>query len=43
MTKEEYINKMNEDHEWRAEAWEMMHIRSDVVFLLLTKRPERIH
>ena len=34
---------LEEADEWRAEAWEMMHIRSDVVFLLLTKRPERIH
>ena len=27
---------------WRAEAWDMMRTRSDVIFLLLTKRPERI-
>ncbi len=27
---------------WRTEAWEIMRVRSDVVFLLLTKRPERI-
>ena len=27
---------------WRGEAWEIMRKRSDVVFLLLTKRPERI-
>ncbi len=27
---------------WRAEAWEMMHQRSDVIFLLLTKRIERV-
>jgi protein gp37 len=27
---------------WRDEAWEMMRTRSDVVFLLLTKRPQRI-
>ena len=26
---------------WRDEAWELMRIRSDVVFYLLTKRPER--
>ena len=33
---------LEEADEWRSEAWEMMRIRSDVVFLLLTKRPERI-
>ena len=33
---------LEEADEWRAEALEMMHIRSDVIFLLLTKRPERI-
>ena len=27
---------------WRAEAWDIMRARSDVVFLLLTKRPERV-
>lgn len=27
---------------WRDDAWEMMRIRSDVVFFLLTKRPERV-
>ena len=27
---------------WRAEAWELMRIRSDVKFFLLTKRPHRI-
>ena len=31
-----------EADEWRSEAWEMMQKRSDVIFLLLTKRPERI-
>jgi len=31
-----------EADEWRDEAWEMMHIRSDVKFFLLTKRPERV-
>ena len=31
-----------EADEWRTEAWEMMRTRSDVIFLLLTKRPERI-
>ena len=33
---------LEEADEWRPEAWEMMRIRSDVIFLLLTKRPERI-
>jgi protein gp37 len=33
---------LKEADEWRPEAWEMMRIRSDVIFLLLTKRPERI-
>ena len=28
--------------EWRAEAWEIMRQRSDVIFFLLTKRPERV-
>lgn len=27
---------------WRDEAWEIMKIRSDVIFYLLTKRPERV-
>lgn len=27
---------------WRDEAWDMMRIRSDVKFFLLTKRPERV-
>jgi len=27
---------------WREEAWDIIHKRSDVIFLLLTKRPERI-
>ena len=27
---------------WRYEAWQMMKIRSDVKFFLLTKRPERV-
>ena len=33
---------LEEADEWRDEAWDMMRTRSDVVFLLLTKRPERI-
>ena len=31
-----------EADEWREEAWELMRIRSDVIFFLLTKRPERV-
>ena len=34
---------LQEADEWRKEAWEIMRRRSDVIFLLLTKRPERIH
>ena len=30
-----------EADEWRPEAWEIIHERPDVVFFLLTKRPER--
>lgn len=33
---------LKEADEWRSEAWDIMHTRSDVIFLLLTKRPERI-
>ena len=33
---------LEEADEWRDEAWNIMRERSDVVFLLLTKRPERI-
>ena len=33
---------LKEADEWREEAWDMMCTRSDVVFLFLTKRPERI-
>lgn len=33
---------LEEADEWRDEAWDMMRTRSDVIFLLLTKRPERI-
>ncbi|MBQ6387054.1 MAG: DUF5131 family protein [Ruminococcus sp.] len=33
---------LEEADEWRDEAWNIMRIRSDVIFLLLTKRPERI-
>ena len=27
---------------WRDEAWQIMKKRSDVIFFLLTKRPERV-
>ncbi|MBR2676161.1 MAG: DUF5131 family protein [Solobacterium sp.] len=33
---------LEEADEWRAEAWEMMRQRRDVIFLLLTKRIERV-
>ena len=33
---------LEEADKWRGEAWDMMRKRSDVIFLLLTKRPERI-
>ena len=33
---------LKEADAWREEAWDMMRKRSDVIFLLLTKRPERI-
>lgn len=33
---------LEEADAWRGEAWDMMRTRSDVVFLLLTKRPQRI-
>ena len=33
---------LEEADAWRGEAWDMMRKRSDVVFLLLTKRPQRI-
>ena len=28
--------------QWRPEAWDLMHQRPDVMFFLLTKRPERV-
>ena len=31
-----------EADKWRPDAWRIMHERSDVVFFLLTKRPERV-
>ena len=33
---------LKEADEWREGAWEIMRRRSDVIFLLLTKRPERV-
>lgn len=33
---------LKEADEWRAQAWEIMRIRSDVKFFLLTKRPQRV-
>lgn len=33
---------LEEADKWRAEVWQMMKIRSDVIFFLLTKRPERV-
>lgn len=31
-----------EADQWRNDAWQIMHKRSDVTFFLLTKRPERV-
>lgn len=33
---------LKEADEWRAEAWRIMKERSDVLFYILTKRPERV-
>ena len=33
---------LEEADTWRTQAWDIMRIRSDVKFFLLTKRPERI-
>ena len=33
---------LEEADQWRGEAWDIMRIRSDVIFILVTKRPERI-
>ena len=33
---------LEEADAWRIQAWDIMRIRSDVKFFLLTKRPERI-
>jgi protein gp37 len=34
---------LEEADQWRNEAWRIMRERCDVVFYLLTKRPERVH
>lgn len=34
---------LEEADEWRAEAWEMIRIRSDLRFLMITKRIDRLH
>ena len=31
-----------EADEWRSEVWKIIKQRSDVLFFLLTKRPERV-
>lgn len=33
---------LEEADEWREEAWDIIRKRSDVIFFLLTKRPERV-
>jgi protein gp37 len=33
---------LKEADEWREEAWDIMRLRSDVIFFLLTKRPHRV-
>lgn len=33
---------LGEADKWRPQAWQMMRERSDVIFFLLTKRPERV-
>ena len=33
---------LEEADAWRGEAWELMRERSDVIFFLLTKRPQRV-
>lgn len=34
---------VEEADEWRKEAWEMMRVRGDLTFLLITKRIDRFH
>ncbi len=33
---------LEEADKWRGKAWEIIHMRGDVIFFLLTKRPERV-
>jgi protein gp37 len=33
---------LKEADEWRGEAWDIIRTRSDVIFFLLTKRPQRV-
>lgn len=33
---------LEEADQWRSEAWDIIHTRSDVIFYLLTKRPQRV-
>jgi len=33
---------LEEADEWRQNAWNIMRIRNDVIFMLITKRPERV-
>ena len=33
---------LEEADAWRGEAWNMMRLRKDVIFFLLTKRPQRV-
>ena len=33
---------LEEADQWRGEAWDIIHTRSDVIFYLLTKRPQRV-
>lgn len=33
---------LEEADPWRSEAWDIIHTRSDVIFYLLTKRPQRV-
>ncbi len=34
---------LEEADDWRLDAWRMMKMRSDVIFILITKRPQRVH
>ena len=33
---------LEEADQWRDEAWSIIHSRPDIIFFLLTKRPERV-